>query len=156
MELYFHTIVVVVVVVGVGRGEGGEGIPQPREGEGGVAAPHGVGGRGVREDVQAETQVLPVQDHLSLLCSQFLLSNLRPTHPSHSIITSPSGHRSMKQTLQSRFLPSVSHLLTNGRTDPATYRASLADLHTSAVQAAISQLEKDPVLQAPPPLLTLF
>ena len=57
----------------------------------------------------------------------------------------------MKHTLQSRFLPSIAHLLTDGRTDPATYRASLSDLHTSAVQAAISQLAPNPVLQSPPP-----
>ena len=57
----------------------------------------------------------------------------------------------MKHTLQSRLLPSVSHLLTDGRTDPTSYKTSLADLHTSAVQAAISQLAPNPVLQSPPP-----
>ena len=53
----------------------------------------------------------------------------------------------MKQTLQSHFLPSVSHLLTDGRIDPTSQKTFLADLHTSAVQAAISQLAPNPVLQ---------
>ena len=56
----------------------------------------------------------------------------------------------MKQTLQSHFLPSVSHLLTDGRIDPTSQKTFLADLHTSAVQAAISQLAPNPVLQSPP------
>ena len=104
-----------------------------------------------QDHLHSETQVLPVQTHLSLLCSQFLLSALRPSHPSFSVVTAPSGTRAMKHTLQSRFLPSVSHLLTGGTTDPTTFRTSLTDLHTSAVQAAISQLAPNPVLLAPPP-----
>ncbi|KAF2350571.1 Reverse transcriptase domain [Trinorchestia longiramus] len=38
-----------------------------------------------------ETGVLPVADHLSLLCSQYLLSSLRPHHPNYLTVTQPSG-----------------------------------------------------------------
>ena len=110
------------------------------------------------DHLHSETQVLPVHNHLSLLCSQFLLSALRPTHPSYEVVSSRPGPRARrkKETLQSLFLPSVSHLLSGGptdrpRVDPSTYKTSLTDLHTSAVQAAISQIEESPVLQSRPP-----
>ena len=53
---------------------------------------------------------------------------------------------------QSRFLPSISHLLDpNGDCPPNTYRQSLKQLHTTAVSNSIASLEDNKVLQAPPP-----
>ena len=89
--------------------------------------------------------------HYDISCFQFsFFPNLPSAHP---IVTAPSGIRSMKETLQSRFLPTIDHLLTNGTTDPTTYKTSLKDLHTSAVRDAISQLAPNPVLQTPAPLV---
>ncbi|KAF2359910.1 Reverse transcriptase domain [Trinorchestia longiramus] len=86
-----------------------------------------------------ETGVLPVADHLSLFWSQYLLSSLRPHDPNYLTVTQPSGPRGMKHTFQSRFLPSIAHLLSpNGDCLPSTYRQSLNSLHSSAVQQAIS------------------
>ena len=99
----------------------------------------------------SEVSVLPVQDHLSLLSSQFLARCLIPTHPSHSTVTAPSGPRQMKYTLQSRFLPTVAPYLTNGTLPPDTYRATIASLHTSAVSASISSRPPNRVLQEPAP-----
>ena len=65
-----------------------------------------------------ETEMLPVQDHLSLICYQYLARALQPNNPSHSVITSPSGSRDMKQTLQSRFLHSVAPHLSSGLPPP--------------------------------------
>ena len=60
-----------------------------------------------------ECQVLPVKDSLSLLCQQFLLSASRTDHPSHGVMSAPSGPRSIKKTLQSAFKDDISFLLTD-------------------------------------------
>ena len=59
------------------------------------------------------TTMLPVQGHLSLISSQYITRTLQPNNPSHSIVTSPSVIRNMKQSLQSRFLHCVSPYLWN-------------------------------------------
>ena len=63
-----------------------------------------------------EVSVLPVRAHLSMLCSRFLLSALRPNHPSHPTVTADSGPRNIRHTLQSRFRPSISAHLIDGIT----------------------------------------
>ena len=113
-----------------------------------------------KDHLHSETLVFPVHNHLSLLCSQFLLSALCLAH-SYAVVTSESDPRTRgkKKTIQSLFLTSVSHLLSGGPTDrhrvnPSTDKTSLADLHTTAVQAATSQLEPNPILHSPIPLLS--
>jgi hypothetical protein len=103
--------------------------------------------------LHAETNTLPVSDHLSLLCSQFLASALRPHHPSFPTVTSLSGPRHMKHTLQSRFLPSLVPYLHNGTIRPDSYRQTIKALHTAAVTSAIAAQDVSKVLnQAPPPI----
>ena len=101
--------------------------------------------------LHAETQVLPVRDHLSLLCSQYLARTLQPNHPSHTIVTSPSGPRTVRHTLQSRFLSVVAPYAEGGIIPPASYAQTLKAIHTSAVAAAISSQPPNRVLQSPPP-----
>ena len=48
--------------------------------------------------------MLSVQDHHSLIRSQYLAGDLQPNNPSHSVVTLPSGSRYMKLAIQSRFL----------------------------------------------------
>ena len=88
-----------------------------------------------------------------MLCKQSLLSSLRPSHPSHGVVTSSSGPRPMKSTLQSKFLPSIMPYLVDGATDPATYTATLKEIHTHSVRDTISKLGENPLLgTAPPPI----
>ena len=47
--------------------------------------------------LHAETRMLPVQDHLSLLSIQLLASSLQPEHPSYPTVTSNPGPRDMKK-----------------------------------------------------------
>ena len=101
--------------------------------------------------LHAEASVLPVSDHLSLLSSQFLARCLIPSNPSHQIVTAPSGLRQMKNTLQSRFLPTVSPHLINGIVPPDSYRATIQSLHTSAVSSVISSRPHNRVLGEPSP-----
>ena len=98
-----------------------------------------------------EAKVLPVQDHLSLLCKQYLVSALRVSHPSHANVTTPPGERNKKQTLQSKFLPAVQPFLTDGILPPRTYKKTISQLHTSAVQDAILNSAPNPILGQIPP-----
>ena len=104
--------------------------------------------------LHAETQILPVKDHLSLLCSQFLARTLIPSHPSHPITSSSSGPRPIRQTLQSHSLPSVAPYLTNGVLLPSDYKPTVASLHTSTVQSTIASRPPNRVLQTPAPAIS--
>ena len=52
----------------------------------------------------AETQLLRVDQSLGLLCSQYLESALRPTHPAFPNVSQQSSPVTKKQTLRTRFL----------------------------------------------------
>ena len=62
-----------------------------------------------------ETRVLPINDHLSLLCQQFLARVLQPGHPSHNLATTrSSGPKGIKATLRSAFFtPNFYRTYTN-------------------------------------------
>ena len=92
-----------------------------------------------------------MHDHLSLLSSQYLARCLIPNNPSHSVVTSSSGPRHMKQTLQRRFHPLVAPFLTNGSLPADAFKETLDSLHTSAVQRTISSRPPNRVLQEPAP-----
>jgi hypothetical protein len=55
--------------------------------------------------LHAETKLMPVDEHLSMLCAQFLASCLRRCHPSHNVVQLPPGPhknkhvRPLKETL---------------------------------------------------------
>jgi len=41
------------------------------------------------DHLHEETEMLPVQNHLYLICSQYLARALQPNHTSHRVVTSP-------------------------------------------------------------------
>jgi hypothetical protein len=51
------------------------------------------------EHLHTETKELMVKHHLKLLSSQYLVSAMHPSHPSHAVVTLPQGPRQMKETL---------------------------------------------------------
>ena len=77
--------------------------------------------------------MLPVQDHLSLICSQYLARALQLNNPFHSIVTSHSGIINIKQTLQYWFLHRVATYLSSGILPPSDYGTTTKFLHTTAV-----------------------
>ena len=98
---------------------------------------------------------MPVADHLDMLSAQYLASTLRPSHPSNAIVTAPSGPRSMKQTLYTKHIDRVSPFLTNGATDPATYKSLVNKLHTICVKESIDNLGTYRLLdEFPPPKIS--
>ena len=102
------------------------------------------------DHLHSETSILPLHNSLTLRCQQFLVGALRPDSPSHHTVTSYSGPREMKHTLQSRFLPSVGHLLQGDIVPPSNYRSALRSPHTSAVSNAISGMGPNRVLGGRP------
>jgi hypothetical protein len=70
--------------------------------------------------LHTETKLMPVAEHLSLLCSQFLAKCLSPSHPSHDIVLQSPGPRKnnqglpMKETLSSKFQEAVAPYLQDG------------------------------------------
>ena len=101
--------------------------------------------------LHAESLVLPVHDHLSLLSSQFLARTLVPSHPSHHITSASSGPRTIKHTLQSRFHSSVAPFLINNSLPSDSYRDTINSLHTSAVAATLAARPVNRVLSAVAP-----
>ena len=75
------------------------------------------------EHLHTEAKFPLVKDHLEMLLSQHLASALRPTHPSHAIVTAPHGPRSMKETPGHKCEAAVAPYLSNGVIDSAEYRS---------------------------------
>ena len=100
-----------------------------------------------------EAKFALVGDHLDMLSTQHLASSLRPSHPSNAAVKEPSGPRSMKHTLQSRFLPTLTpHLDARGNIDPADYKKVRKSVHTVSVASTISRLEPNRLLGTRPPI----
>jgi hypothetical protein len=100
----------------------------------------------------SETKMMPVAEHLSMLCTQFLANCLGPSHPSHGVVLLPPGPRTnaagrpMKETLSSRFSAAVSPFLQNGIVPEPSYKSTKEAIHTDAVCTAIDKLKPNPVL----------
>ena len=73
------------------------------------------------DHLHRECKILPIDDHLEMILSQYLASTLRPDHPSHAIMTAPEGPRVIWKTLYTRCIQHVAPYLTNGVLDPANY-----------------------------------
>ena len=102
--------------------------------------------------LHTEAMELPVEPHAHLLGAQFLAAALTPGHSSHPIATSDPGPRSMKFTLASRYMPTVSPYLTNGILPTDDLKPTLTKIHSEAVLNSIAALGHNPLIgcQAPP------
>ena len=104
-----------------------------------------------------ETKVLPIEDHLSLLCQQFYARTLQPEHPSHAVTTSYPGPRGIRATLRSAFhTPAFYRSYTDTGTSsgviPAeTYRDVIERIHTDVVGRSMMGLPPNKVLNSRPP-----
>ena len=97
----------------------------------------------------AETKMLAVQDHLSLLSCQHLATCLQPDHPSYHTLTADSGSRAMKKTLQRRFGNQIMRFSNNGAVQNA--EAARTVLRTEYVDSAIKARPHNRVLNEQPP-----
>ena len=85
------------------------------------------------EHLHHETMTLPVDDHLQLLSTQFLVTALHQSHPSFDVVSSQSGPRPVRQTLTSKHLQAVAPFLRGGAIPDGGRADALKDLHISAV-----------------------
>jgi hypothetical protein len=102
--------------------------------------------------LHAEAKLLPVAEHLSMLCAQFLASCMRSFHPSHDIVRIPPGPRTnkygrpLKETLLSRFGDKVPHICKMG---------SCWTLTTRRPRMCYTPLQLLTILSLPTPTLSL-
>ena len=94
---------------------------------------------------------LPVAEHVHMLGAQFLASAMRPSHPSHSIVTADPGPWRMKETLATRYRDVVAPLLSDGVMQDAAYKPAIDKIHSDTVLSVKAALGDNPVLGRPPP-----
>jgi hypothetical protein len=98
-----------------------------------------------------ETKVLPVKEHLQMLCDQFLANTLTRDHPSHEVVLQPQGPRKMKLTLYSKCIYRISHHLNDdGIILQINYNKIISVIHTESVSSVISSLPHNKVLGSRP------
>jgi hypothetical protein len=109
------------------------------------------------DHLHAETKLMPVAEHLNMLCFQFLAKCLSPSHPSHDVVLQSPGPRvnnqgrPMKETLSSKFMDTVSPFLQNGIIPASTYNRTEDTIHTDAVRSYLASTEPNLVLGCAPP-----
>ena len=108
------------------------------------------------EHLSTESKLLPAKAHADMLSSQLLARALVPSHPSHAVVTAPSGPRPMKETLAHKHFSTVEPFLTNGVLPASEYKETKKKLHTNAVTASIAKLAefKNPVIDEAPPAIS--
>ena len=94
------------------------------------------------DHLHAEAMVLKVQEHLDMICTQFLATCLQRNHPSFTTVTADSGPRPMKHTLQSKYLTKLEELTGEaGLAGDGTIVDPIAagkEIHTRTVERSIS------------------
>ena len=103
--------------------------------------------------LHAETHILPIQNHLDLLCTQFLANAMHPDHPSYPYVTLPSGprHGTRVRTLQSTYADRLAAWTVEGVVPREGRKETLSRLHTEAVGTYLRDAPPSRVLGAAPP-----
>jgi hypothetical protein len=99
------------------------------------------------DHLHQETKILKLKKHLQLLCSQFLVETLSPSHCSNALVNPDSGPRKMRHTLYTKCIDSVRrHVNAEGFILEINQKKVISSLHTAAVASAISELAPIKVL----------
>jgi hypothetical protein len=107
--------------------------------------------------LHAETKLMPVADHLTMLCLQFLARCRSPSHPSHeTVLLSPGPHwiangRPMKETLSSKFQDAIAPYLQDGVILAVLYKRTRDSIHTNAVHSYLESAIPNVILGTRPP-----
>ena len=103
------------------------------------------------DHLHQETKVLPVKQHLQMLCEQFLAKTLTRDHPSHEVVMQPQGPRKKKATLYSSCIEPIKHHLQDGIVLGINYKRVISAIHTDTVSSVIGSLSPNKVLGSRPP-----
>jgi hypothetical protein len=102
----------------------------------------------------AETELLPVSEHLGLICKQFLASVSHRSHPNHATVQQQTGvckgRKKMVHTLQSQFGDTVRPFLTDGVLPEISYKKTIDAIHFKFVAENKSKLVNKVLGVAPP------
>ena len=107
-----------------------------------------------------ECKMLPVKDHLNMLCCQFLASSLRPVHPSYNVVRSVPARRmrnqtsrdfTPKNTLYTLFSDKILPFLVNGDIPEHNYKQVIKSIHTIYVSESVNAMRPNVVLGTRPP-----
>ena len=103
--------------------------------------------------LHAETKILPVADHLSLISAQFLARALQTDHPAHNIVSRvpASNDRGMRETLRTYSADRVEPYLVNGVIPRDAYKETIQSIHTDVVNRVLERRPPNRVLGAHPP-----
>jgi hypothetical protein len=88
-----------------------------------------------------EEKMLPIKNHLQMLCNQFLASALSRSHVSFPVVTLPPGPRKMKikRTIYDTLIEFVRPYLTDRVMLDINYKCALKALNSAAVAASICE-----------------
>ena len=103
------------------------------------------------DHLHAETEMLPVSDHLELLAAQYLAGAQNPEHPAHRIVNLPPGPRKMKDTLKTKVGHLVEPHLVNGVLPAGSHKQTINKIHTKVVREAKRKSGTNRVLGIPAP-----
>jgi hypothetical protein len=91
-----------------------------------------------------ECKILPVKEHLSMQCAQFLVSTRHPSHPSHEITSRPPGARpDMKPALQHCFGQVADKYAPDGTIMEMTLKRAIKEIHTEIVSSKFIQMKRN-------------
>ena len=93
------------------------------------------------DDLHAEAEMQPVEDHSELLSAQYLEKCLQSTNVCHNITTRGPPPKRMKHTLYTRHRTTVEPLMTDGN-----LQDNLKSIHTTAVNKAVAKQKKNKYL----------
>jgi hypothetical protein len=106
--------------------------------------------------LHAECKLMPVADHLTMLCSQFLARCMSPSHPSHETVMLPPGPRKkanghpLKETLSSKFSDVIASYLQDGVIPASTFNRTKKAIHTSSVRKYLDSAPPKKILETSP------
>ena len=103
------------------------------------------------DELHRETKLLPVKEHNTMLCRQFLLQTHQTNHPNRQWNHTDPPQRLMKPTLISCHQDSIEPLLTNTE---GWYKRGIKSIHTTAMSNTINGYEPNKVLQRIPPVIS--
>ena len=101
--------------------------------------------------LHAECRIMPVKEHLRMLCAQFLANAKRVGHVSHDVVSSGPGRRNQRQTLQSKVGAIVEPFLVDGVMPAGEYSRVIKTIHSAAVSEAVNSQTPNRVLRINPP-----